>query len=174
MSSLSMGTGWVQSLVEKSREEMKEITDEAEVLVGEFFEMDKVDVTERLVVGHATLPQALVMKLVCGFLWFKVHKYTDREKKHILQQHFGVVRATIDHHLRDVISIVSEQDVRRSDTIKCFRKCWPLMADIGIKMNVEGWLKSRAMQVRFIDRQIDMLQKRKDKILIQSNETTQV
>ena len=79
-----MGTGWVQSLVEKSREEMKEITDEAEVLVGEFFEMDKVDVTERLVVGHATLPQALVMKLVCGFLWFKVHKYTDREKKHIL------------------------------------------------------------------------------------------
>ena len=36
---------------------------------------------------------------------------------------------------------------------------------VGIKMVTEGWVKSRAMQVQFIDRQINILRERKNNII---------
>ena len=53
-------------------------------------------------------------------------------------------------------------------------KLWPLMDEIGIKLNVEGWLQSKEMQIRFIDRQLDMLNKRKEKIQKNIHEETSV
>ena len=55
-----------------------------------------------------------------------------------------------------------------------FMKLWPLMEEIGIKLNVEGWLQSKEMQIRFIDRQLDMLNKRKEKIQKNIHEETSV
>jgi len=154
--------------------EVDEVVSEAQVLVANFLCIEEFDVKERHDTGKSSLPEALVIKLTCGFFWYRVHKYTEIEKRFILTTYFGIVRATLNHHMRDVMSIISGNDTRQNDMVKCFNHVWPLMKDIGIKMNVEGWIKSNEMRVRFIDRQIKMMEDRKKQILNKKHETTQV
>lgn len=156
---------WLGKMPEVTRNELKEITDEASFLVGEFFELDGFHIFDRKETTKASVPEALVIKLVCAFVWFKLHKYTDIEKRQYLGEWFGLVRATINHHLREVERMITGQETRTNDVTKCFKRTWPDMKDLGIKLNVEGWIRSSEMRIRFIDRQIDMMQKRKDEII---------
>lgn len=165
---------WMKEISEETIAEIDEVVAEAQTLVAEYLQIDEFDVRERHDTGKASLPEALVIKLTCGFFWYRVHKYTDIEKRYILTHYFGIVRATLSHHMRDVVAIISGNDTRKSDMVKCFNHVWPLMKDIGIKMNVEGWIRSKEMRIRFIDRQIDMMEKRKEEILNTKHETAQV
>tara|TARA_R100000030_G_scaffold86302_1_gene69713 strand:+ start:62 stop:586 length:525 start_codon:yes stop_codon:yes gene_type:complete len=165
---------WLKKVSDETKAEMDEIVAEAEELVAEYLCIDKFSVHDRHDTGKSSLPEALVIKLTCGFLWYRVHKYTDIEKRFILTNYFGIVRATLNHHMRDVVSILSGTDTRQGDMTRCFKHTWDLMKDIGIKMNVEGWIKSKEMRIRFIDRQIDMMEKRKKQILNKEHETAQV
>ena len=47
---------------------------------------------------------------------------------------------------------------------KVFKSLYEMTETVGIKMVTEGWVKSRAMQVQFIDRQINILRDRKKSI----------
>ncbi len=165
---------WLKEVSAETIAEVDEVVAEAEVLVAEFLGIERFDVKDRHDTGKSSLPEALVIKLTCGFFWYRVHKYTEIEKRFILTTYFGIVRATLNHHMRDVMSIISGNDTRQNDMVKCFNYVWPLMKDIGIKMNVEGWIKSNEMRVRFIDRQIKMMEDRKKEILNTKHETTQV
>ena len=165
---------WLKEVSAETIAEVDEVVAEAEVLVAEFLGIERFDVKDRHDTGKSSLPEALVIKLTCGFFWYRVHKYTEIEKRFILTTYFGIVRATLNHHMRDVVSIISGNDTRQNDMVKCFNHVWPLMKDIGIKMNVEGWIKSKEMRVRFIDRQIKMMEDRKKEILNTKHETTQV
>ncbi len=48
---------------------------------------------------------------------------------------------------------------------KVFKSLYEMTETVGIKMVTEGWVKSRAMQVQFIDRQINILRERKNNII---------
>jgi hypothetical protein len=48
---------------------------------------------------------------------------------------------------------------------KVFKSLYEMTESVGIKMVTEGWVKSRAMQVQFIDRQINILRERKNNII---------
>lgn len=156
---------WLGKMPQAAREEFEEITTEANYLVGEFFELDDFDVFDRDKTGKSSIPEALVIKLVSAFVWFKLHKYTEIEKRQYLGEWFGLVRATINHHLRDVESLIRGDERRSNDISRCFRKTWPDMQELGIRLNVEGWIRSSEMRIRFIDRQIDKMQKRREEII---------
>tara|TARA_R100000234_G_C4949854_1_gene156842 strand:+ start:370 stop:822 length:453 start_codon:yes stop_codon:yes gene_type:complete len=48
---------------------------------------------------------------------------------------------------------------------KVFKSLYEMTESVGIKMVTEGWVRSRAMQVQFIDRQINILRERKNNII---------
>jgi len=48
---------------------------------------------------------------------------------------------------------------------KVFKSLYEMTENVGIKMVTEGWVKSRTMQVQFIDTQINILRERKNNII---------
>ena len=47
---------------------------------------------------------------------------------------------------------------------KVFKTLYKITENVGIKMVTEGWISSKAIQVQFIDRQINILRERKKTI----------
>ena len=57
----------MKEVSDETKAEVDEVVSEAEVLVAEFLGIDQFDVQERHDTGKSSLPEALVIKLTCGF-----------------------------------------------------------------------------------------------------------
>ena len=144
-------------------DEFSQITEEANALVKTYYELDEDwHVMDRI--NDRSAPATCAIKLTCLFVERKLHKYQSGRKKVFLAEWFKIDRTTALHHIKSGTKLVEGDQLPVSEPTIGFMELWPLMEDIGIKLNVEGWLKRRDLQIRFINRQIDMLEMRKKEI----------
>ena len=153
--------------------EFTEICTEAVGLVRTYYRLpEDWDVMDNL--NSRAQEVTCAVKLTCAFVDRKLHKYQDPRKKLFLAEFFKIDRATAGYHMRSTDSMIRWKKVPITEPGIGFMKLWPMMEDIAIKLNVEGWIKSKEMQIRFIDRHIDMLNKRKNQIQKNIHEETSV
>jgi|TARA_R100000030_G_scaffold83127_2_gene66063 hypothetical protein len=153
--------------------EFDQIATEANLLVRSYYMLpDDWELMENLNSRSAAVTCGI--KLTCAFVGRKLHKYQSPRQKLFLAEYFKMDRATAGFHMRSADELICGDKVAISEPRIGFMKLWPLMDEIGIKLNVEGWLQSKEMQIRFIDRQLDMLNKRKEKIQKNIHEETSV
>lgn len=143
--------------------EFQQVVDEASRLVKTYYEMDEDwHVMDHL--NERNSPTTCAIKLTCTFVDRKIHKYQDARKRVFLAEWFGFDRATSTYHVKSGNKLIDGDKNAISEPSIGFLELWPLMEGIGIKLNVEGWLRRRDLQVRFIDRHIEMLQQRRKQI----------
>lgn len=69
-----------------------------------------------------------------------------------------------DEYTKWQIKGMHEKSQRELEANRVFKSLYDMVKTVGIKMVTEGWVKSKALQVQFIDRQINILRDRKKTI----------
>ena len=97
------------------------------------------------------------LELFCLFTHKHMHRYELRAKNQALSDYLGVEKSEIRQ------AVASGTGALVTDN--GFASLYNMLSESGIRMNTEGWLRSKELKLNFINRQIELLLGRKQEIL---------
>mgnify|MGYP003154479232 FL=1 len=92
-----------------------------------------------------------------------MHRYGS-DTNNAIRTYFSITPKVFNSYNRYHMSEMYTSAKRLVKTDKAFKQLYTCLKNVGIKMVTEGWVGSPAMQVQYIDRQIDILRVRKKTI----------
>ena len=92
-----------------------------------------------------------------------MHRYGS-DTNNAIRTYFSTTATVFTGYNRHHMSEMYTSAKKLVKTDKVFKQLYTCLKNVGIKMVTEGWVGSPAMQVQYIDRQIDILRGRKKTI----------